>query len=160
MRSCEAAVAIPPGPCRRRSVEDGPRGNVELRPADQPRGQEHRRNVADLEAGADKRLEERGAGAGNAQRHTGAAGRGVLCTSDMATVNTDRSSFTFMRSYPNMIPLSARQVEAIGAALDAFAFDRVYSHFFDRVIASDAKAILRRSVARYVGALGGAYDGR
>ena len=89
----------------------------------------------------------------------GADGRGVLLTSDMATVNTDRKSFTFMRSYPNMIPLSGRQVEAIGAALAPFAFDRVYSHFFDRVIHADAKAALHHSVQRYVGAINGAYDG-
>jgi len=64
-----------------------------------------------------------------------------------------------MRSYPNMIPLSAAQVEAIAAALEPFAFDRVYSHFFDRVIPTGAKDMLRRSVARYVGAINGAYDG-
>ncbi len=88
----------------------------------------------------------------------GAGGRGAVCTSDMATVNMDRKSFTFMRSYPNMIPLSAKQVEAIGAALEPFAFDRAYSHFFDRVIQTGAKEILRQSVARYVGAMQGAYD--
>ena len=88
----------------------------------------------------------------------GAGGRGVLCSADMATVNMDRKSFTFMRSYPNMIPLSTRQVEAIGAALEPFAFDRVYSHFFERVIPTGAKQILRNSVARYVRASHGAYD--
>ena len=90
--------------------------------------------------------------------HQGAGGRGVLLSADMATVNMDRKSFTFMRSYPNMIPLSAAQVEAIGAALQPFAFDRVYSHFFDRVIETGAKEILRASVARYVAALQGAYE--
>ena len=36
----------------------------------------------------------------------GAEGRGVVCAADIATVNMDRKSFTFMRSYPNFIPLS------------------------------------------------------
>ena len=40
----------------------------------------------------------------------GAGGRGVLCSSDIATVTTDRKFLSFMRSYPNLIPLSARQV--------------------------------------------------
>jgi hypothetical protein len=88
----------------------------------------------------------------------GAGGRGVLLSSDMATVNMDRKSFTFMRSYPNMIPLSGKQVEAIGQALEPFAFDRVYSHFFERVIETGGKHILRQSVARYLGALNGAYE--
>ena len=90
----------------------------------------------------------------------GASGRGVVCSSDMATVTTDRKFFTFMRSYPNLIPLSANAVTAIGAALEPFAFDTVYGHFFDRVIPSDAKRILALSVQRYVDAIGGAYDGR
>jgi hypothetical protein len=63
-----------------------------------------------------------------------------------------------MRSYPNMIPLSAAQVEAIAAALEPFAFDRVDSHFFDRVIPTGAKDVLRTSAARYVGAINGTYD--
>lgn len=88
----------------------------------------------------------------------GAGGRGILCSSDMATVTTDRKYFTFMRSYPNLIPLSANAVTAIGAALEPFAFDTVYGHFFDRIIPSDAKRILAASVKRYIDAIGGAYD--
>ena len=88
----------------------------------------------------------------------GAEGRGVLCSADIATVNLDRKSFTFMRSYPNAIPLSEKGVRAIGAALTPFQFDRVYSHFFERAIPTDAKRILRESIERYVAAIGGAYD--
>jgi len=88
----------------------------------------------------------------------GAEGRGVVCSADIATVNLDRKSFTFMRSYPNHIPLSAAGVRAIGAALEPFQFDRVYSHFFERVILTGAKPILRASVERYVAAISGAYD--
>jgi len=88
----------------------------------------------------------------------GAEGRGVVCSADIATVNLDRKSFTFMRSYPNHIPLSAAGVRAIGAALEPFQFDRVYSHFFERVILTGAKPILQASIERYVAALGGAYD--
>ena len=88
----------------------------------------------------------------------GAEGRGVVCAADIATVNMDRKSFTFMRSYPNFIPLSAKGARAIGAALEPFAFDTVYSHFFDRFIATGAKQILQASIERHVAAIGGAYD--
>jgi hypothetical protein len=88
----------------------------------------------------------------------GAEGRGVVCAADIATVNLDRKSFTFMRSYPNQIPLSGKGVRAIAAALAPFQFDRVYSHFFERVLAADAKRILHESVERYVAAIGGRYD--
>ena len=88
----------------------------------------------------------------------GADGRGVVCSADIATVNLDRKSFTFMRSYPNAIPLSEKGARAIGAALAPFPFDRVYSHFFERVIPADAKRILQASIDRYVAAISGAYD--
>ncbi len=88
----------------------------------------------------------------------GAGGRGVLCSSDIATVTMDRKFLTFMRSYPNLIPLSAKQVTAIGAALEPFAFDAIYGHFFDRVIPAGGKGILQASIARYVDAIAGAYD--
>jgi hypothetical protein len=90
----------------------------------------------------------------------GAEGRGVVCAEDIATVNMDRKSFTFMRSFPNFIPLSAKGAQAIGAALAPYRFDRIYSHHFDRFIASDAKQILQASVERYVAAVNGAYDQR
>jgi hypothetical protein len=88
----------------------------------------------------------------------GAGGRGVVCSADIATVNLDRKSFTFMRSYPNHIPLSEKAVRAIGTALAPFQFDRVYSHFFERVISAGAKPILQESIERYVAAISGVYD--
>jgi hypothetical protein len=88
----------------------------------------------------------------------GAGDRGVLCSSDIATVTMDRKFLTFMRSYPNLIPLSANQVSAIAAALEPFAFDTVYGHYFDRVIPTGGKEILAISVKRYVEAINGKYD--
>ena len=80
----------------------------------------------------------------------GAGGRGVVCAGDILTVATDRKWLSFMRSYPNFIPLSAREVEHIGAAMAPFSFDVLYGHYFDRVIAKDAKPVLEKSIARYV----------
>ena len=88
----------------------------------------------------------------------GAGGRGVLCSSDIATVTTDRKFLTFMRSYPNLIPLSAQQVTRVARALDAFQFDTIYGHYFDRVIPTGAKPILANSVKRYIAAINGAYN--
>jgi hypothetical protein len=85
----------------------------------------------------------------------GAGGRGVLCSSDIATITTDRKFLTFMWSYPNFIPLSAPQVEGIAAALAPFQFDTIYGHYFDRVIPTGGKEILKKSVARYIAAIGG-----
>ena len=85
-------------------------------------------------------------------------GRGALLTGDTISVAADRRWVTFMRSYPNHIPLSEKAVRAIEAALIPLAFDRVYSHFFERDIQTGAKQILQRSVERYIAAIKGAYD--
>jgi hypothetical protein len=85
----------------------------------------------------------------------GGGSRGIVCAGDILTVATDRKWLSFMRSYPNFIPLSAREVEHIGEALAPFQFDLIYGHYFDRVIAKDAKQVLEKSVARYVAAING-----
>lgn len=85
----------------------------------------------------------------------GSGGRGVVCAGDILTVATDRKWLSFMRSYPNFIPLSARAVERIGAAMAPLSFDVLYGHYFDRVIAKDAKQVLEKSVARYLRAING-----
>lgn len=85
----------------------------------------------------------------------GAGGKGVVCAGDILSITTDRKWVSFMRSYPNFIPLSAREVEHIGAALKPYAFETVYGHYFDRVISPGAKQVLEKSVARYVAAVNG-----
>jgi hypothetical protein len=85
----------------------------------------------------------------------GAGSRGVLCSADIATVTQDRKFLTFMKSYPNFIPLPEREVRHIASALAPFAFDTIYGHFFDRVIAIEAKRVLDISVERYVKAIRG-----
>jgi hypothetical protein len=82
-------------------------------------------------------------------------GKGIVCSGDILTVVMDRKWFSFMRSYPNLIPLSAREVEGIGRAMAPFAFETVYGHYFDRTIARNAKAVLEQSVARYIANLNG-----
>jgi hypothetical protein len=88
----------------------------------------------------------------------GAGGRGVVCSGDILTVTTDRKWLSFMRSYPNFIPLSAQEIGQIGAAMAPFKFDVLYGHYFDRVIAKDAKSVLEKSIARYLGAIEGARE--
>jgi hypothetical protein len=83
----------------------------------------------------------------------GAAGRGALLSGDILQVVPDRRFVSFMRSYPNLIPLPARTVEAMVAALEPFEFDRIYGAWWDRVVATDAHGAVRRSAARYVRAL-------
>jgi glyoxylase-like metal-dependent hydrolase (beta-lactamase superfamily II) len=83
----------------------------------------------------------------------GAAGRGALCTGDIATVVMDRRFVSFMSSFPNYIPLNARAVNGIAAAVAPLQFDRIYGGWWGRNIAGGAKAAFDASVARYLSAI-------
>jgi hypothetical protein len=87
----------------------------------------------------------------------GAAGRGVLLSGDTIPTNPDRATVTFMRSYPNRIPLSPAVAQRVAGAVDRFTFDRIYDNF-GNCIRSDAHAAVRRSVARYSQWARGDYD--
>jgi hypothetical protein len=88
---------------------------------------------------------------------SGAAGAGVLLTGDTIQANPDRTSATFMRSYPNRIPLSAAVVERVTRSVQALPFDRLYDNF-GKTIDSDARAVVRRSADRYIGWVSGDFD--
>ncbi len=81
--------------------------------------------------------------------------RGVLLSGDVIQVGMDRSSVSFMFSYPNFIPLSPSAVESIVKAVDPFQFDRVYGAFPGRTIRSGGKSIVERSARRYLSMISG-----
>ena len=87
----------------------------------------------------------------------GAGGAGVLLGSDTIQSNPDRASVTFMRSYPNRIPLSAPVVERVTQGVERLSFDRLYDNF-GGTIDADARAVVRRSADRYVGWVRGEFD--
>jgi len=85
----------------------------------------------------------------------GAGGRGALLSGDIVQVIPDRKFVSFMRSYPNLIPLSAPAVERIGALLEPYPFDAIHGAWFDRTIPHGGENVVRRSIARYVAAVRG-----
>jgi hypothetical protein len=80
----------------------------------------------------------------------GGQGRGALLSGDIVQLIPDRRHVSFMRSYPNLIPLSAPAVARIGAILEPFSFDVIYGAWFDRVIPRGGKEAVKRSIARYI----------
>jgi glyoxylase-like metal-dependent hydrolase (beta-lactamase superfamily II) len=81
------------------------------------------------------------------------AERAALLSGDIVQVIPDRTHVSFMWSYPNLVPLPAARVEAIGAALAPFAFDAIYGAWWGRVVERDGSEVVRRSVERYVRSL-------
>lgn len=84
----------------------------------------------------------------------GEGGRGALLTGDTIKVSLDRRWVSFLRSYPNLIPLPAAAVRRIVKAVAPFAFERIYGGWWGHTVFADAQGAVARSAARYLKAIG------
>jgi hypothetical protein len=84
----------------------------------------------------------------------GARGKGVLLSGDQPQVCVDRRWVSFMYSYPNLIPLPAKAIRRISAALEPLEYEKLYGAFPGLTVARDAKGAVKRSAARYLKAIG------
>lgn len=85
----------------------------------------------------------------------GCEGRGALFAGDTIQVAADPHWVSFLRSYPNMIPLPASKVTAIVKAVRPYPFEKLYGGWWERVVEADANAVVERSAERYISALAG-----
>jgi glyoxylase-like metal-dependent hydrolase (beta-lactamase superfamily II) len=83
----------------------------------------------------------------------GADGKGVLLTGDIINVVQDRRYVSFMYSYPNQIPMSAKKIRQIIAALEPYDYERVYSAWFGAVVQEKGKEAVKFSAERYIKAI-------
>jgi hypothetical protein len=93
------------------------------------------------------------AGATVLHSRNGADGKGALFVGDIAQVAMDRRHVSFMYSYPNYIPLNALAVRRIADVIAPLVFDRIHGAWWDRNIATGAKAAFDASVRRYLAAI-------
>ena len=84
-------------------------------------------------------------------------GKGVLVAGDTVMANPDHRSVSFMRSYPNRIPLSAKVVARVADHVARYDFDRLYNNFVDYV-PSNAKDVVMRSAQRHIEWVNGVHD--
>jgi hypothetical protein len=84
----------------------------------------------------------------------GAEGRGALLSGDVLQVGQDRRSVSFMHSYPNYIPLGGGAVRRLAGALAPYRFEQIYGAFWSRNVTAEGSDVVRRSVERYLRAIG------
>jgi glyoxylase-like metal-dependent hydrolase (beta-lactamase superfamily II) len=84
----------------------------------------------------------------------GADGRGALLVGDTITVVPDVRFVSFMRSYPNLIPLPADAIRQIVDRVRPYRFDRIYGGWWDRVTRSGGIGAIERSAERYLSWIG------
>jgi len=85
----------------------------------------------------------------------GAGGRGALLSGDTIQVVMDRKSVSFMRSYPNLIPLDPATIRDIEARLAPYEYDRIYGGWWGRNVSAGAAAAVAASADRYIRYAGG-----
>ena len=85
----------------------------------------------------------------------GAEGRGVLFTGDTIMVASDRRWVSFMRSYPNYVPVSGATVAAIVTRVGRLHFDRIYGNpGWEKFVDHGSAESVRRSAERSRSAIG------
>jgi glyoxylase-like metal-dependent hydrolase (beta-lactamase superfamily II) len=80
----------------------------------------------------------------------GAGGKGAILVGDTLAIAEDRRFVSFMRSYPNLIPLPRKLIEGIVEALHPWPFDRIYGGWWEDVILEGGREAVRRSAERYI----------
>lgn len=85
----------------------------------------------------------------------GADQRGALLSGDIIQVVQDRRYVSFMRSYPNLIPLPAAAVRQVVGAVEPYRFDRIYGAWWETIVSHDAQRAVHASAERYIRAIGG-----
>jgi hypothetical protein len=80
----------------------------------------------------------------------GSNGKGALLTGDIIQVVQDRRYVSFMRSYPNLIPLGSGAIAHILETIERFPFDQIYGAWWKANVLSSAKDAIRISAERYL----------
>jgi hypothetical protein len=80
----------------------------------------------------------------------GRGSNGALLTGDIIQVVQDRRYVSFMRSYPNLIPLGPAAINRILERIESFPFEEIYGAWWNANVLSGAKAAVARSAERYL----------
>jgi len=96
-------------------------------------------------------------GSAIAHWQAGADGRGVVLAGDTIMVNGDRETASFLRSYPNRLPLSGAVVARIAAAVSDLRYEQLWSNFGNAIM-TDADTKVQRSAQRHIGWVRGDFD--
>jgi hypothetical protein len=73
-----------------------------------------------------------------------------ILTGDTIYPVVDGQHVSFMRSFPNHVPLGPKRLRAIDDALNGFAFDQIYGGFHGHEILRNGRAVYEKSMARYL----------
>ena len=79
--------------------------------------------------------------------------KGALLTGDIITVVANRRYVSFMRSYPNLIPLGPTAIRRIVERIEPFSFEQIYGGWWQANVLANAQDAVARSAERYLRAI-------
>ncbi|MBT0722908.1 MBL fold metallo-hydrolase [Rosenbergiella sp. S61] len=79
---------------------------------------------------------------------------GILLAGDIIQITPGADAVSFMWSYPNHLPLSAKSVSQINHRLQRITFSKIYGAFEDQDILREGNKIVRQSSEKYIACLG------
>lgn len=85
-------------------------------------------------------------------------GEGVLLSGDSILPVARKGWVTFLRSYPNRLPLSAGAVRRIADRVLPLDFDRLYGNFPKPLITEDGKRAVQQSAEQHIAWMSGEFD--
>ncbi|MBB4688462.1 MBL fold metallo-hydrolase [Amycolatopsis jiangsuensis] len=80
----------------------------------------------------------------------GEGGRGALLSGDIVQVVADRTHVGFMYSYPNLIPERPSVVRRAAELLEPYAFEAIYSAWWNAIVRTNGHEVVQRSAKRYL----------
>ncbi|GGE17980.1 hypothetical protein GCM10011571_19730 [Marinithermofilum abyssi] len=80
----------------------------------------------------------------------GAGGEGAILTGDTLYVTAGNDRVSFMYSFPNLIPLPARELRRIRSVLETWDFANIHAAWSGKSIWGDGKSIALSSAERYL----------
>ena len=83
----------------------------------------------------------------------GRGSNGALLTGDSIQVVQDRQFVSFMRSYPNLIPLGPAAIAHIVDLIAPFPFETIFGAWWNANVLTDAKTAMSKSAERYLQAI-------
>jgi hypothetical protein len=96
-------------------------------------------------------------GSGIVHWSEGTGGVGTVLAGDTMMVNADRATLSFLRSYPNRIPLSAAVVGRMADTVAGLRFEQIWSNF-GNAITEGAAAKVQSSAERHIHWVNGDFD--
>lgn len=89
---------------------------------------------------------------------TGRDGKGVLLGSDTILPVAAKYRVTFLRSYPNRLPLSGKTIRRIADQMATLSFDRIYGNFEGPAFLENGQKALQDSADLYISWVSGEND--